>query len=129
MTKTERISLGEEGLGTFLSGTERRIMEYLWSRASPATSTEIGAALGGMKISTVGAILDRLVASGFVKRTLDTSGPRLHYLYFAAATREQLARSMVDRVADAMVRSFGPIAVQSFSRYVPEREDKKEGGV
>ncbi len=126
MAKTERISLDEEGLGIFLSATERRIMEYIWSRGAGVTTTEIGAALGGVRISTVGALLDRLAASGLVCRTLDQSGTRLHYVYTSCCGREASQRALVDRVARALVRSFGHVAVAAFSTYVPPAGERKE---
>lgn len=123
MPKNERISLSEPGMSKFLSGIELRVMEYMWSRQGPAKSSEIAAAIGGVKITTIAPILDRLTECGLLKRVLDESGGRFRYLYTAAGTREQAQRALVDRVAESLVASFGHVAVAAFSKYVPGKRD------
>lgn len=125
MPKTDLISLSKKGMDKFLSGTELRVMDYLWSRRGRSTSTEIARAIGKVKLTTVAGILDRLVENGLVTRELDTSSSRIRYHYRALRSRKEEQRALVDRVAESMVRSFGRVAVEAFSKYAPERNEGK----
>src|SRR3989304_3571719 len=125
MSKTDRISLSEHGMAKFLSGIELRVMEYMWSQSGTATSTEIAAAIGGGKLTTLAPLLDRLVGSGLLHRKLDEAGTRFRYLYSTCCGREAAQRALVDRVAEAMVDSFGHVAVAAFSKYVPRGEGRQ----
>lgn len=114
MPKLKRIDISKKGMRMFFSETELRVLEHLWSRQGPTTASEIAEALGGVKVTTVTCLLKRLVNEGYVRRSLDTSGTRLRYLYFAAASREETRDSLVDRVVRALVNGFGNHVVHAF---------------
>ena len=115
MVKLERISLHNEGLKKFFSPNEARILTLLWESEN-LTSGQIQKQCDDLSLACVAGTLDRLVKSGFVYRTIDTSDSRVRYIYAPACTQTELGTKISEQVVDCLVETFGAAVVSSIGQ-------------
>ncbi len=115
MVKIERISLYKEGLTKFFSPNEARILELLWEKKK-MTSPEIQQQCNDLSLACVAGTLDRLVKSGFVKRTIDETGPRMRYIYHPTGNRQKVGAKICEKVIDCLVDTFGSSTINTIGK-------------
>jgi predicted transcriptional regulator len=116
MVKLERISLRNEGLKKFFSPNEVRILTLLWEKER-LTSGQIHEHCSDLSLACVAGTLDRLVKSGYVRRTIDASDTRVRYLYAPACSQQELGTKISEHVVDCLIDTFGSAVVSSIGRF------------
>lgn len=115
MVKVERINLQKEGLTKFFSPNEVLILELLWDEGE-MTSAIISEKLEDLSHAVVAGTLDRLVKSGFVKRTVDEEGKRLRYIYSPVGGRDDVGLRISERVIDSLYETFGDATMNALGK-------------
>ncbi len=119
MVKLDQINISKNGLTKFFSPIEAEILRNLWSDGEMMTSelTE----KTNIPLTSIAGTLDRLVKAGYAIRRVDTVNGRVRYVYAPAASEEEVASEITTKILDSLVDTFGPIALENFSKY----NDKK----
>ncbi len=119
MVKLDQINISKDGLTKFFSPIEAEILRVLWSEGEMMTSelTE----KTNIPLTSIAGTLDRLVKAGYATRRVDTVNGRVRYVYAPAASEEEVATEITTKILDSLVDSFGPLALENFSKY----SDKK----
>ena len=119
MVKLDQINISNEGLTKFFSPIEAQILKTLWIEGEMMTSelTE----KTSIPLTSIAGTLDRLVKAGYASRRIDSVNGRVRYVYAPVYTEEEVANEITTKILDSLVDTFGPLAVENFSKY----SDKK----
>ncbi len=119
MVKLDQINISNAGLTKFFSPIEAEILRTLWAEGEMMTSelTE----RTNIPLTSIAGTLDRLVKAGYATRRIDNINGRVRYVYAPAFSEEEVASEITRKILDSLVDTFGPLALENFSKY----SDKK----
>ncbi|VVB87942.1 HTH-type transcriptional regulator lrs14 [uncultured archaeon] len=119
MVKLDQINIANDGLTKFFSPIEAKILKTLWDEGEMMTSelTE----KTDIPLTSIAGTLDRLVKAGYASRRVDNVGGRVRYIYAPVFSEEEIAGEITTKILDSLVDTFGPLALENFSKY----SDKK----
>lgn len=119
MVKLDQINISNDGLTKFFSPIEAAILRSLWAEGEMTTSELTGKT--NIPLTSVAGTLDRLVKAGYTTRRTEKVNGRVRFIYEPVFTEKEAASEITTKILDSLVETFGPLAVENFSKY----SDKK----
>lgn len=119
MVKLDQINISNDGLTKFFSPIEAAILRALWAEGEMTTSDLTGKT--NIPLTSVAGTLDRLVKAGYTTRRTEKVNGRVRYMYEPVFSEEEAASEITTKILDSLVETFGPLAIENFSKY----SDKK----
>lgn len=112
------IRLDKEGMKTIVSELEAGLMNHLWEKG-PLTVREIYDEFKDKRevaLTTIGVTLDRMHSKGLVEREICKGRGGLKYIYQAEVTKEELGKSIAEKVVKKLGNAFGNSFTSYFSK-------------